>query len=131
MNIKIKITNSATCFCLGVQPLKSFVSIFYLQSSKWSTSREGNKLTRQGESIFCSVLSNNKSINMKNIPELSWLIWSHHYDMFVQSNNPVYCAGALALLFTFVSILWSGRLRSTEKSIVCQWRISCGVFGFK
>ena len=32
---------------------------------------------------------------MKNIPELSWLIWSHHYDMFVQSNNPVYCALAL------------------------------------
>ena len=32
---------------------------------------------------------------MKNIPELSWLIWSHHYDMFVQSNNPVYCGPAL------------------------------------
>ena len=119
MNIKIKITNSATCFCLGVQPLKSFVSIFYLQSSnKWSTNREGNQLTRQGESIFCSVLSNNKSINMKNIPELSWLIWSHHYDMFVQSSNPVYCAPAP------LSSGLDSSVRSTEKSIVCQWRIS-------
>ena len=131
--MNIKITNTATCFCRGGQPLKSFVSIFYLQSSnKWSTNGEGNQLTRQSESISCSVLSNNKSINMKNIPELSWLIWSHHYDMFVQSNNPVYCARLqLSLVFTFVSILSSGQLRSTEKSIVCQWRISCGVFGFK
>ena len=36
---------------------------------------------------------------MKNIPELSRLIWSHHYDMFVQSNNPVYCAGSSSLSY--------------------------------
>ena len=45
--MNIKITNTATCFCRGGQPLKSFVSIFYLQSSnKWSTRR---KVTRQGK----------------------------------------------------------------------------------
>ena len=55
---------------------------------------------------------------MKNIPELSWLIWSHHYDMFVQSSNPVYCAPAP------LSSGLDSSARSTEKSIVCQWRIS-------